>query len=237
MTAQPTPALQVRSLRIVAAGCPLTLDHSGAVFFEAQKLLVVSDMHLEKGTSWGRRRIFLPPYDTAVTLALLADVMSRYKPETLVFLGDSFHDIGGPHRLLKEDRRLLDTLTDRQDTRWITGNHDPELAEGLCGTSCEELAVGGMLFRHVPRIARGHAFEVSGHLHPVASVSGRGRSVRRRCFATDHQRMILPAFGAYTGGLNIRDAAFKGLFDQATFAAHVIGEKQIYSFPGLPVAR
>jgi uncharacterized protein len=237
MTAQSTLAVFAPSLRVVADGCPLTLDHSGALFVEDAKLLVVSDMHLEKGTSWGRRRIFLPPYDTAVTLALLANVMDRYQPETLVFLGDSFHDVGGPHRLLEENRRLLDRLTIRQDTRWITGNHDPELADGLSGVSCEELAVGGFLFRHVPQIIRGDEFEVSGHLHPVASVSGRGRSVRRRCFATDHGRMILPAFGAYTGGLNIRDVAFKGLFDQKTFSAHVIGDKQIYSFPGLPVAR
>lgn len=237
MTAQPTPELQAPSLRMIAAGCPLTLDHSGALFIEDAKLLVVSDMHLEKGTSWGRRSIFLPPYDTAVTLRLLANVMDRYQPETLVFLGDSFHDIGGPHRLLEDDKRILDMLTVRQDTMWITGNHDPELAAGLSGTSCEELAVGEFLFRHVPQIARSNGFEISGHLHPVASVSGRGRSVRRRCFAADHGRMILPAFGAYTGGLNVRDIAFKGLFDQATFAAHVIGDKQIYSFPGLPVAR
>lgn len=237
MTAQSTTTLPVQSLQVIAANCALTLDQSGAVFIEDAKLLVVSDMHLEKGTSWGRRSIFLPPYDTAVTLALLANVIDRYQPETLVFLGDSFHDVGGPYRLLEEDRRVLDRLTVRQDTRWITGNHDPELAEGLSGISCEELAVGGLLFRHVPQTARGNVFEISGHLHPVASVSGRGRSVRRRCFAADHGRMILPAFGAYTGGLNIRDGAFKGLFDQKTFNAHVIGDKQIYSFPGLPVAR
>ena len=103
--------------------------------------------------------------------------------------------------------------------------------------SCDELAVGNFLFKHVPQVARGDSYEIAGHLHPVASVSGRGRAVRRRCFAADHVRMILPAFGAYTGGLNIRDVGFKGLFDQKTFTAHVIGDKQLYSFPGLPVAR
>ena len=237
MTAQTKTAVHAPTLRMMAAGCPMTLDHSGALFIEDAKLLAVSDMHLEKGTSWGRRSIFLPPYDTAVTLRLLANVINRYLPETLVFLGDSFHDVGGPNRLIEEDRHLLDTLTTRQETCWIAGNHDPELAAGLSGRSSDELAAGGFLFRHVPDITRSNSFEISGHLHPVASVSGRGRSVRRRCFAADHGRMILPAFGAYTGGLNIRDIAFKGLFDPATFAAHVIGDKQIYSFPGLPVAR
>lgn len=231
------PIFQAQSLHVQAAGCALTLDHSGALFIEDAKLLVVSDMHLEKGTSWGRRGIFLPPYDTAVTLSLLASVIERYRPETLVFLGDSFHDVGGPERLPVEDRRFLDVLTRRLDTCWITGNHDPELAAGLHGRSCEELAIGELIFRHVPQLSCESSFEIAGHLHPVASVSGRGRSVRRRCFAVDHRRMILPAFGAYTGGLNIRDAAFKGLFDPKTFGAHVIGDKQIYSFPGLPVAR
>jgi uncharacterized protein len=237
MTAQSTPALHVQSLRLVAVDCPLALDQSGALYIEDAKLLVVSDMHLEKGTSWGRRGIFLPPYDSVVTLSLLANVMDRYRPETLVFLGDSFHDIGGPGRLQKADLATLNLLTSRQQTFWIAGNHDPDLADVLTGKSCDELALGKFLFRHVPQTLRGDAFEIAGHLHPVASVSGRGRAVRRRCFATDHGRMILPAFGAYTGGLNIRDVAFKGLFDQKTFTAHVIGDKQIYSFPGLPVAR
>jgi uncharacterized protein len=237
MTAQSAREIRISPIQVAAADCSLTLDHSGALFIQSSRLLVVSDLHLEKGTSWGRRGIFLPPYDTAVTLALLASAVDRYRPDGLIFLGDSFHDMGGPQRLREEDRHHLDVITSRQDTWWITGNHDPELAEGLCGKSCEELAAGGFLFRHVPQAVRSDAFEISGHLHPVASVSGRGRSVRRRCFAADHGRMILPAFGAYTGGLNIRDVAFKGLFDPKTFAAHVIGDKQIYSFPGLPVAR
>lgn len=213
------------------------LDPSGALWLSDEKLLVVADLHLEKGTAWAGRGVFLPPYDSRMTLGLLRAVIDTYAPEGLVFLGDSFHDCKGPDRLQGADRELLANLTMRQNTWWITGNHDPELAEGLSGISCDELCIDAVRLCHIPEPLNAGAFQISGHLHPVATVSGRGRTLRRRCFAADANRLILPAFGAYTGGLNIRDKAFKGLFDPKSFAAHVIGDRQIYPFPGIPFAR
>lgn len=207
------------------------LDMTGALYLPAEKTLVVSDMHLEKGTSWASRGIFLPPYDSRQTLTALQSVISQYQPETLVYLGDSFHDAGGHSRL---DVDVLDVLTGicaNQSTFWITGNHDPEIPDTLPGKSCSELAVGTLRFVHIPDRKSNDSPEIAGHLHPVATVVGRGRAIKRRCFITDGQRMILPAFGSYTGGLNIRDDAYTGMFDLKSTVIHVIGDRQIYSLP------
>jgi uncharacterized protein len=207
------------------------LDMSGALYLPQDQMLVVSDMHLEKGTSWARRGIFLPPYDTKQTLAALALAVAHYRPRTLVYLGDSFHDAGGPARLDAQTLAVLTEICIRQDTFWITGNHDPQKADCLPGNACAELGIGAVRLVHIPGGALGGGGEIAGHLHPAASVVGRGRAVKRRCFVTDGQRMILPAFGSYTGGLNIRDDAFKGMFERNSMVVHVIGERQIYSMP------
>ena len=213
------------------AGTNAVLDMSGALYLPQNQVLVVSDMHLEKGTSWARRGIFLPPYDTRQTLEALTSIVTYYQPRMLVFLGDSFHDAGGPSRL---DRKTLDALSEicvRQETYWITGNHDPEKSELLPGRSSAELGIGAIRLVHIPCKAFYDGGEIAGHLHPAASVVGRGRAVKRRCFVTDGRRMILPAFGSYTGGLNIRNDAFKGMFERKSVVVHVIGERQIYSLP------
>ncbi len=229
MSAVARPVATPTSCRI--AGMDAVLDMTGALYLPEEKTLVVSDMHLEKGTSWASRGIFLPPYDSRQTLTALQSVISQYQPETLVYLGDSFHDAGGHSRL---DVGALDVLTGicaNQNTFWITGNHDPEIPDTLPGKSCSELAIGNLRLVHIPDRASNTTSEIAGHLHPVATVVGRGRAIKRRCFITDGQRMILPAFGSYTGGLNIRDDAYKGLFDQKSQVIHVIGDRQIYSLP------
>lgn len=217
------------------AGKTAVLDRSGALYMPDDQVLIVSDMHLEKGTSWAKRGIFLPPYDTRQTLATLATVMTQYQPKILVFLGDSFHDAGGPARLDNEAQDVLLRVCTSQETFWITGNHDPEKSDLLAGNGCTELGLGAVRLVHIPSGAVGGSVggtgEISGHLHPAASVVGRGRAVKRRCFVTDGKRMILPAFGSYTGGLNIRDAAFEGLFDRKSTIVHIIGDQQIYSLP------
>ncbi len=218
------------------AGCQIAdmaavLDMSGALYLPQDQILIVADMHLEKGTSWARRGIFLPPYDTRQTLAALTSVLTFYQPKMLVFLGDSFHDAGGPARLDNETLTSLSGICAKQDTFWVTGNHDPEKSNLLPGHSCAELGVGAIRLVHIPGGSLDHAGEIAGHLHPAASVVGRGRAVKRRCFVTDGIRMILPAFGSFTGGLNIRDNAFKGMFERKSTVVHVIGEQQIYSLP------
>src|SRR6185312_8031147 len=153
------------------SGVTLLADLSGALFWEEQSLLVVSDLHLEKGSSFAARGVLLPPYDTAATLARLAALIARYMPRVVVALGDSFHDGGGPARLADTDRATLRGLQRGRDWVWIAGNHDPDPADGIGGRFLCTLAVGGLTFRHEPQES-GKA-EIAGHLHPIARVSRR----------------------------------------------------------------
>ena len=209
------------------ADVSLLADPDGALYWPEQSLLAVADLHLEKGSSFAARGQLLPPYDTAATLARLARLIARYAPRCVVALGDSFHDGGGPARLADTDRESLHALQRGRDWIWITGNHDPEPADGIGGTFHAAFALGALTFRHLPTGAAG---EIAGHLHPVARVAHRGRAVSRRCFAADKTRMMMPAFGAFTGGLNVRDAAFADLFGTLSFTAHLLGEDRLYAF-------
>jgi hypothetical protein len=217
-------AARVSSVDI--AGVTLIADLSGALFWDEQRLLVVSDLHLEKGSSFATRGVLLPPYDTAATLARLATVITRHDPRMVIALGDSFHDRSAHERLSASDREMLARLQARRDWIWISGNHDPALPSNLGGVVATEVAIGQIAFRHEPTGATG---EIAGHLHPKARVSTRGRSLERRCFACDGERAVMPAFGAYTGGLNIRDAAFAKIFGTPGFMAHVLGDRRLHS--------
>ncbi len=224
---------QVRTAReyrhdISLAGVALHADPAGALYWAEHGLLAVADLHLEKGSSFAARGQLLPPYDTAVTLAKLTQLVLHYAPRAVVALGDSFHDGGGADRLSAVDREAISVLQRGRDWIWITGNHDPEPSDSIGGAFHAELQIGGLMFRHLPTDANG---EVCGHLHPAARIAHRGRSVRRRCFAADAQRIVMPAFGAYTGGLNVRDACFADLFGTLAFTAHMLGEDRLYAFP------
>jgi DNA ligase-associated metallophosphoesterase len=210
------------------ASVTLIGDADGVLYWPEQNLLAVADLHLEKGSSFAARGVLLPPYDTAATLARLAAAIARYRPRLVVSLGDNFHDGEGAARMADTDRAVLRGLQRGRDWIWITGNHDPEPAEGIGGTFTASLAIGRLTLRHEPS-RDGVDGEIAGHLHPLACVAQRGRAVRRRCFAADGKRMVMPAFGAYTGGLNIRDRAFAGLFDRASFMAHMLGERRVYT--------
>jgi metallophosphoesterase superfamily enzyme len=160
----------MRVSRVTVADVGFVADFSGALFWEAQSLLVVSDLHLEKGSSFASRGVLLPPYDTVATLSRLAAVIARHDPRQVIALGDSFHDRDAHARLSEPD------------------------------------------------------------LHPKARVPTRGRSIERRCFASDGERAVMPAFGAYTGGLSIRDAAFTRIFGSPGFMAHVLGDNRVHAF-------
>jgi DNA ligase-associated metallophosphoesterase len=208
------------------AGVTLLADLSGALFWEEQRLLVVSDLHLEKGSSFATRGVLLPPYDTVATLSRLAGVIARHDPGMVIALGDSFHDRDAHQRLSRTDRDALTALQARRDWIWISGNHDPVLPSGLGGVVASEVAIGPIAFRHEPTGASG---EIAGHLHPKARVPTRGRTMERRCFACDGERAVMPAFGAYTGGLSIRDAAFAKIFASLGFTAHVLGDNRVHT--------
>jgi DNA ligase-associated metallophosphoesterase len=207
-------------------GVVLEAFPEGVLWWADERLLAVADLHFEKGSSFARRGQLLPPYDTADTLSRLARLVARLDPRIVVALGDSFHDDGGPARLSPRDRDSLAALQAGRDWVWIAGNHDPAAPAGLAGAHVETFAIGRVVFRHEPS-RRPVPGEIAGHLHPAARVVGRGRSVRRRCFVGDGARLILPAFGAYAGGLNVLDPAFDGLFAHP-LRAFVLGAERVY---------
>ncbi len=215
-----------RIATVTVAGVTLVADLSGALFWQEERLLVVSDLHLEKGSSFAARGVLLPPYDTVATLACLGAVIARHDPRTVIALGDSFHDRKAHERLSAPDREVIAALQVRRDWIWISGNHDPALPNDIGGIVANEVAVGPILFRHEPTGAVG---EIAGHLHPKARVTARGRSLERRCFACDGERAVMPAFGSYTGGLNIRDRAFSKIFQTLGFMAHVLGDRRLHT--------
>ncbi len=201
-------------------------DVSGALWLAEERTLVVADLHLEKGSSYAARGVFLPPYDTTATLAALAAAVNRYAPRRLIALGDSFHDRPAPARLDPTAIEALRALIFGRDMVCVNGNHDPEPPTALGGAVAASVALGGVVLRHEPDP---HALEpeIAGHLHPVGRIRWRGRSLRRRCFAVSRRRVILPALGAYAGGLNVRDRAFASLFPDEMHAL-LIGEGRLY---------
>ncbi|MEX3006875.1 ligase-associated DNA damage response endonuclease PdeM [Hoeflea sp. TYP-13] len=207
-------------------------DPLGALFLPQSATLIVSDLHLEKGAAFARRGMMLPPYDTAQTLKLVTAVVSRYRPACVICLGDSFHDRQGAAALPGQHQEQISNLMAGRHWFWIAGNHDPDHPEGLGGDCVSELYLDGLCFRHEPAAnAAEAAGEVAGHLHPAARVVRRGKGVRRPCFASDGQRLIMPSFGVTTGGLNLRNNAFQGLFERRRLTAHLLGRDRIYSVP------
>jgi len=211
------------------AGATLSPDPSGALYWQQGAALIVADLHLEKGSSHARRGIFLPPYDSRCTLERLARLCDKYRPKRVVALGDSFHDRDGPARLPEAERAVLTALTACHEFIWIAGNHDGVSPAKLGGTVAEALRLGPLTFRHQPALSESVG-EIAGHLHPCARVAVKGRAFRRRCFVGDGTRLILPAFGAFTGGLDLFDRAFEGLFLNR-ITAFLLGENAVYAFP------
>ena len=209
-------------------GADLLADLSGVLVWPERRLLAVADLHLEKGSGFAARGQLLPPYDTAQTLAQLAAVIERHEPETVVCLGDSFHDGNAAQRLGQADGERLAGLIEGRRWIWIAGNHDPAPPLHLGGLVQAELTLGPLLFRHIAA-AEASPGEVSGHFHPKAALNWRGRRLGGRCFIGDDRRLILPAFGAYAGGLDVRDPAIAGLFGQRT-RIHILGQSRLHSF-------
>lgn len=199
-------------LNFECAGETLQALPQGALWWPARRLLAVADLHLEKGSSYAvAARKLLPRHDTRQTLAALGALIDALRPATVVCLGDSFHDRAAVERLGREDRIEIERLTSATRFVWIAGNHDPAPPPAGWGEVAEEIDEAPLVFRHEAQFGPVTG-EVSGHFHPVAALTVRGRGFRRRCFLTDGQRLILPAFGAYAGGLNALDPAIAQLF-------------------------
>jgi hypothetical protein len=205
----------------------MLLDRSGAAFVPGEATLVFADLHFEKGSAFARRGAFLPPYDTRSTIRRMTEAIARFSPARIVALGDSFHDGEAAGRLGDDDCAALKRLTKTCEWIWVEGNHDPKPPDWLGGTVASEIALGGLVLRHLPRACEAPG-EVAGHLHPSTVVARRGLSVRRRCFASDGRRLLLPAFGAYTGGLDVRDEAVAALFPEGC-SIYALGRERVYA--------
>jgi hypothetical protein len=216
-------------LSVIVNGETLVLDRSGAAWWPRVSTLIVADLHFEKGSSYARFGQFLPPYDTRATLLRMAEVIGRRAPARVIALGDSFHDPFAAARLPGPELEMLQRLTASVHMLWIRGNHDPHPPASLGGAVMAQWREGGLLFRHepLPDAERG---EVAGHLHPCAKVAKYGRGVRRRAFAADANRIVLPAFGAYAGGLDVGDPAISMLFG-GRFHAFMLGQERVYAIP------
>jgi len=183
------------------AGETFVATPGGALFWQSQQALLVADLHLEKASWFAQGGQFLPPYDSQATLTALAEEVTRTGATRLYCLGDSFHDRFGCDRLPEAARTMLLSLTTRLDWTWIIGNHDPSFADHCGGRIADEAQLGGIILRHeaVPDEERP---EMSGHFHPKLRVHLKGRRVSRRCFVVSDRKIIFPAFGALTGGLD-----------------------------------
>ena len=183
------------------AGETFRASPQGALHWPAQDALLVADLHLEKASWFAKSGQFLPPYDSQATLSELARLVDETGVRRLYCLGDSFHDRFGCDRLPEEARAMLLGLTGRLDWTWILGNHDPGFADHCGGEMVEETEVRGIILRH--EAVRGDPRpEISGHFHPKYRVCIRGRQVSRRCIVASADKLILPAFGSLTGGLD-----------------------------------
>jgi len=191
------------------AGETFEATAGGALFWPSQKALLVADLHLEKASWFARLGQFLPPYDSHATLTALAGDVERTAAKRLFCLGDSFHDRFGCERLPADARALLTDLTAALDWTWIVGNHDPGFADHCGGRIAEEIEIAGVILRH-EAVREEVRPEISGHFHPKLRLRLKGRQVSRRCFVKSATKIIMPAFGSLTGGLDAHHPEIMG---------------------------
>jgi DNA ligase-associated metallophosphoesterase len=188
-------------VRFSFCGIEMNALPEGALFWPARRALLVADLHLEKASWFARLGQMLPPYDSIATLANLTALIEATGAGELWCLGDSFHDRDGCDRLPARARAMLSRLTASTRWTWITGNHDPGFADHCGGEIVQETEVDGLVLRHEADSSERRP-ELSGHFHPKLRIGRRGRQVSRRCFVATDRKLILPAFGALTGGLD-----------------------------------
>lgn len=185
-----------------------------ALYWPAQNALLVSDLHLEKASAYALNGQMLPPYDSIATLEDIAALCTKYRPAKIISLGDNFHDDDGEARLAEPAAALLIDLARNTEWLWITGNHDRAVAGIWGGKTHDEICLSGITFRHEAQRGDPNP-EISGHFHPKFRQVLRGRMVARRCFVKSARKIIMPAFGALTGGLDVQDRAIMHACDLA----------------------
>ena len=214
------------------AGEEFALVQDRALYWPRERALLVADLHLEKASFYARHGQMLPPYDSRETLERVALAIRETGARRVFTLGDNFHDSAGPARLEPHAAGMLDALTRATDWVWLTGNHDAAMEAIAGGTLAEELAVAGLILRHQAKAGETQP-EISGHYHPRLQITVRDRAIRRPCAVVSSAgRMILPAFGALTGGMNAADPAIvKALQPAAAIDAVLPGKGRLMQFP------
>jgi len=218
-----------QAIEIQVGGNGALLDSSGALVLPDLSLVAFADLHFEKGSAFAERGALLPPYDSATTLDRMEAVLACYQPDTVACLGDSFHDTGSGARMAAPIAARLRQLADQRDWIWILGNHDPDIPDNAGGRACDALDRNGLLFLH-EMTAINRTPQIAGHFHPKARIKAGPRRITRPCFIGDEWRLILPSFGAYTGGLDIMNPAIAALFP-GSFTAWMISKGSVYAFP------
>jgi len=202
---------------------------AGAIWWPARSALLVADLHLEKASWFARFGQMLPPYDSLATLGDLQALVAACRPAEIWCLGDSFHDVGGCDRLPAAARETLEGLTASTRWTWITGNHDPAITDRCGGAVADEAVVDGLVLRHEADPAETRP-ELSGHFHPKLRVRVRGRQVARRCFLATPTKLVLPAFGALTGGLEPHHPAIRAALGRGAEALVPVSDR-LLRFP------
>ena len=228
MTADGAPMMRPdEGAAIRVNGACLVALRDGALLWPDRETLVVADIHFEKGAALARRGAPLPPYDTRASLGFLERLIGVHRPRQVISLGDAFHRADSESFMDPEDAQRLEALTARARWVWILGNHDPAPPKRFAGDVAIAKRIGRLVFRHEPQPAPSPG-EIAGHLHPCARVRTDVGGQRRRCFATDGERLLMPAIGAYAGGLNVLDPAIRPLF--GSLEVHVPGRRALYRF-------
>jgi DNA ligase-associated metallophosphoesterase len=212
----------------------LLLDPAGALVWPRLALLAVADLHLEKGSACARQGNLVPPWDSRITLDRFATLIKTHRPKTVVSVGDAFHDDHAATRLHTTEAQLLAAIAQSVRLVWVCGNHDPSPPAGIQGECRNHLALGPLLFRH--QAQPGATGEISGHFHPKARITTRAGEITRPCFIADLARIILPSFGAYTGGLNVENPAIASLFPDGA-EAFLLGRTKLFRFAVQPPPR
>ena len=203
----------------------LTLNSDGSIFWAKEKTLILGDLHLEKSTFFGPYGNYLPPYDSLETLLKLTNSINNNTVETIILLGDIFHDANGYSRLKNKERKIFDFICKKNKIIWILGNHDNGFAPDNVH-SCRTYKMNNITFSHI--LTKGINFEISGHYHPKVSFFYRRQKITRPCFLYSKNKIILPSYGTYTGGLNIESKVYKKIFDK-DYKAYALGNKNVIS--------
>ncbi len=216
------------SVTVELGGRAAELHAPGFLWLADARLLCAADLHFEKGSFFHNYGSLLPPYDTRETLRLLEQGLQQFKPDRFIALGDSFHDAKGAERLGLEERGRLNSAIDRvAEWIWVTGNHDPSIAEAVRGARHEQVLDGNWVFRHKATIA--DEVEVSGHYHPKTTLRLRRHRISCPCFVQNGGKLILPAFGSFTGGLDIDSQVISAILPAAGRRAFAVHKQQVYA--------